>query len=387
MVQDEYDKVELPAIEQLQQLGWDYVHGSKLGPESTERAYLRDVVLVKRLEAAIQRINPWISDENLRKVMREITHPNFAGLIEFNQTLWEIMCCTGDSAISVDQDLGKGRKGQTVKIIDFDHPENNEFLCTNQFKVEGVNQNIIPDIVCFVNGLPLAVIECKSPYISSPMQEGIKQLRRYANLRDPQENEGAQKLFWYNQLMVSTCRDITKVGTISSSAQHYSDWKDAYPFTDSDLMNLGRPANEVRDVPAAAYMVNAKNLAGASAVTAQQRLLAGMFSRDNFLDILQNFVIFEPVEGRLIKKVARYQQFRAVNKVIDRIKTGKDRKEKSGVIWHTQGSGKSLTMVMLAVKMRRDPELKQYKLVFITDRTQLDLQLSTTFRNTQGETV
>ena len=387
MVQDEYDKVELPAIEQLQQLGWDYVHGSKLGPESTERAYLRDVVLVKRLEAAIQRINPWISDENLRKVMREVTHPNFAGLIEFNQTLWEIMCCTGDRAISVDQDLGKGRKGQTVKIIDFNHPENNELLCTNQFKVEGVNQNIIPDIVCFVNGLPLAVIECKSPYISSPMQEGIKQLRRYANLRDPQENEGAQKLFWYNQLMVSTCRDITKVGTISSSAQHYSDWKDAYPFTDSDLMNLGRPANEVRDVPAAAYMVNAKNLAGASAVTAQQRLLAGMFSRDNFLDILQNFVIFEPVEGRLIKKVARYQQFRAVNKVIDRIKTGKDRKEKSGVIWHTQGSGKSLTMVMLAVKMRRDPELKQYKLVFITDRTQLDLQLSTTFRNTQGETV
>jgi type I restriction enzyme R subunit len=133
-------------------------------------------------------------------------------------------------------------------------------------------------------------------------------------------------------------------------------------------------------------------LAGESAekssnVTAQQRLLAGMFNLDSFLDIIQNFVLFEPVEGKLIKKVARYQQFRAVNKVIERLKTGKDRKERSGVVWHAQGSGKSLTMVMLAVKMRRDPELKQYKLVFVTDRTQLDEQLSNTFRDAQGETV
>ena len=177
----------------------------------------------------------------------------------------------------------------------------------------------------------------------------------------PHEDEGAEKLFWYNQLMVTTCRDLAKVGTISSTAQHYGDWKDAYPFRDADLSG--------------------------DDTTAQQRLLAGMFNKESFLDILQNFVIFEPVEGRLIKKVARYQQFRAVNKVIERLKSGQDRKEKSGVVWHTQGSGKSLTMVMLAVKMRRDPELQQYKLVFITDRTQLDEQLSNTFRDAQGETV
>jgi type I restriction enzyme R subunit len=383
VVQDEYDKVELPAIEQLQQLGWKYEHGSKLGIEHEERAFLRDVILTKRLEAAIQRINPWLSNENLRKVMRELTHPNFAGLMEYNHAIYQTLV----NYISVEQDLGKGRKGQTVKIIDFDHPENNDFLCTNQFKVEGVNQNIIPDIVCFVNGLPLAVIECKSPYISSPMQEGINQLRRYSNLRTPHEDEGAEKLFWYNQLMVSTCRDLAKVGTISSSAQHYGDWKDAYPFTDSDLLNLGQPANKVNDIPSATYLNDAKAVAGVDAVTALQRLLAGMFSRESFLDLLQNFVIYEPAEGRLIKKVARYQQFRAVNKVIARLKSGKDRKERSGVVWHTQGSGKSLTMVMLAVKMRRDPELQQYKLVFITDRTQLDEQLSTTFRDTQGDTV
>ena len=183
MFQDEYDKVEGPAIEQLTQMGWSYIHGAELSPDhaNKERAYFRDVVLVNRLESSIKRLNPWISDENLRKVIRELTHPNYTGLMEYNHNIYQTLV----NYISVEQDLGKGRKGQTVKVIDFDSPDNNEFLCTNQFKVEGVHQNIIPDIVCFVNGLPLAVIEAKSPYISSPMQEGINQLRRYANLRQP----------------------------------------------------------------------------------------------------------------------------------------------------------------------------------------------------------
>ena len=389
MFKDEYDKVEAPAIEQLTQMGWSYIHGAELSPDHTnkERAYFRDVVLINRLESSIKRLNPWISDENLRKVSRELTHPNFAGLMEYNHAIYQTLV----NYLSVEQDLGKGRKGQTVKIIDFENPDNNEFICTNQFKVEGVNQNIIPDIVCFVNGLPLAVIECKSPYITNPISEGINQLRRYSNLRYPHEDEGAEKLFWYNQLMVSTARDSAKVGTISSSSSHYGEWKDAYPFTDNELLASSNPTIEpnieLSDSPSPAYLANAKRVAGLAEVNAQQRLLAGMFNREAFLDLIQNFVIYEPVDGRLIKKVARYQQFRAVNKVIERLKNGKDRKEKSGIIWHTQGSGKSLTMVMLAVKMRRDPELQQYKLVFITDRTQLDEQLSTTFRDAQGETV
>lgn len=420
---NEFDKVEAPAIAQLVSQGWQYVRGQDLAPDhldtdgKAERAYYRDVVLVKRLESAIKRLNPWISDENLRKVSREVTHPHHAGLMEYNHAFYQTMV----QYLSVEQDLGKGRKGQTVKLIDFDNPDNNEFLCCNQFKVEGLNQNIIPDIVCFVNGIPLAVIECKSPYIASPMSEGVNQLRRYANLRQPEVEEGAEKLFWYNQLMVSTCRDKAKVGTISSSSQHYGDWKDAYPYTaehitqqtlsnkldnlqakleielpEHALLEDTTPQAELlqaAEAPAL-YEVNAQNITEPSDhdVTAQQRLLAGMFNKTSFLDILQNFVLFETDDGKMIKKVARYQQYRAVNKVIERLKGGKERKalsrkERSGVVWHTQGSGKSLTMVMLAVKMRRDPILKQYKLVFITDRTQLDEQLSNTFRDAQGETV
>lgn len=413
MANNEFDKVEAPAIAQLVKQGWQYVQGKTLAPEhpNQERNYLRDVVLVKRLESAIKRINPWISDENLRKVMREVTHPNFAALMEYNHAFYQMVV----NYLSVEQDLGKGRKGQTVKLIDFDNPDNNEFLCTNQFKVEGVNQKIIPDIVCFVNGLPLAVIECKSPYISDPMSNSINQLRRYANLRRSEDHEGAEKLFWYNQLMVSTCRDQAKVGTISSNSQHYGEWKDAYPFTEQQLaqqslednvlslcsaVELQQPDDALEDGLLQEAPLEDASLADLrkaaelptsyevlTEVTAQQRLLAGMFSISSFLDILQNFILFETDDGRMIKKVARYQQYRAVNKVIARLKNGSDRKAKSGVVWHTQGSGKSLTMVMLAVKMRRDPELQQYKLVFITDRTQLDEQLSNTFRDAQGETV
>ncbi|MDY0207921.1 MAG: type I restriction endonuclease subunit R [Pseudomonas sp.] len=395
-------KVEQPAIQQLIKLGWTYVPGASLAPlaagigsQKAERDYYRDVVLVGRLESALRKLNPWISDENLRKVMREITHPFHAALMEYNHSIYQMLV----NYLSVEQDLGKGRKGQTVKIIDFDNPENNDFLCTNQFKIEGANQNVIPDIVCFVNGLPLAVIECKSPYASDAIAEGINQMRRYANLREPASDEGAEKLFWYNHLMVSTCRDQARVGTISSTAQYYSDWKDAYPHTDADIHNLlaqplptanGNPV-ALSDVPSPAYLAQAQQIANGSGqpaeINPQQRLLAGMFNRAGFLDLIQNFTIFEPVDGRLIKKIARYQQYRAVNKVIERLKSGADRKEKSGIIWHTQGSGKSLTMVMLAVKMRRDPELQQYKLVFVTDRTQLDSQLSNTFRAAQNETI
>lgn len=409
MSNDEYDKVELPALAQLQQLGWTYLHGSHFAPAASgERAHFREVVLEQRLSAAIQRINPWISLDNLRKVVRETVHPQTATLMEANQNLWQNIV----HYQSVEQDLGKGRKGQTVKLIDFDNLANNEFLCVNQFKIEGINESVMPDIVLFVNGLPLAVIEAKSPYTTNPMENGINQLRRYANRRAPHEDEGVERLFWYNQLMVCTHRDQARVGTISSRVEHYLEWKDAYPFSeaqivgwagssahagengagdggqggDAESLRVGKntcPPYAVAERPLA-YDVTLQNPLHANS---QQMLLAGLFSHANFLDMVQNFTLYEPVDGRVIKKIARYQQFRAVHKTIERLKTGATKRDKGGIIWHTQGSGKSLTMVMLAVKLRRDPQLRDYKLVFVTDRTQLDRQLTDQFERGQGETV
>lgn len=360
---DEYNKVELPAIKQLQSLGWTHIEGAKLSPdESDERNSLKDVVLENRLSASIKRINPWINDNNLHKVVRDLTKLKYTDLISANKFIWKTL----NQCMSVMQDLGNGNKGQTVHIIDFKNLENNEFVCTDQFKVAGSDdKNIIPDIILFVNGLPLVVIECKSPYITNPIEEGIKQLMRYANLRNPIDNEGAEKLFHYNLMMVSTHYDKAKVGTITSRMENYLEWKDPYPLT---VEQVGAQASS------------------------QDILIAGLFSKSNFLDIMQNFTVFEPVDGRYLKKMARYQQFRAVHKTIERVKTGeisknKTHKNKSGVIWHTQGSGKSLTMVFLAIKMRRDPRLRDYKLVFLTDRTQLDAQLTSTFKNAQNETI
>jgi len=203
MDQDELNKVEQPAIDQLVSIGWTYVPGTDLSPEHPlkERSSEKEVVLKDRLYNCIKRINPWISEDNLYKVTKELIRP-IATLMEANQSIYETLI----KYLSVEQDLGKGKKGQTVKIIDFDIPTNNEFIVTSQFKISGVNQNIIPDIILFVNGLPLAVIECKSPYITTPIEAGINQLLRYANLRNPIENEGAERLFYYNQMMVSTCK-------------------------------------------------------------------------------------------------------------------------------------------------------------------------------------
>ncbi len=356
MANDELDKVELPAIKQLKSLGWIYVKGEELSPDnSTERTSFKEVVLEKRLSNNIKRINPWISDQNLQKVVKDITKTQYTNLIEANQSLWRCI----NECVSVIQDLGKGNKGQTVHIIDFENPENNEFLCTNQFKVAGINQNIIPDIILYVNGLPLGVIECKSPYITNPMEAGINQLLRYANRRKPENYEGAEKLFHYNHFMISTHRDKARVGSITSQMEHYLEWKDPYPFSANEDTEEG----------------------------SQEILIAGLLNKNNFLDIYQNFTVFEPENGKIIKKIARYQQFRAVHKTIERLKSGTSAKEKSGVIWHTQGSGKSLTMVFLSIKMRRAPDLRDYKLVFLTDRTQLDNQLTNTFMNTQDETI
>ncbi|MDC3034732.1 type I restriction endonuclease subunit R [Prochlorococcus sp. AH-716-P05] len=357
MSQPELLYVEQPALDQLQKNGWSYKDGRDLAPDTSDiRLSFKEVVLTLNLEHAIKRLNPWISEDNLRRIIRDITLIQTSTLMEANKWLWEKIT----QYFSVEQDLGKGRRGQTVKLIDFENIQNNEFLCINQFKVQGPTQKIIPDIILFVNGLPLGVIECKSPYITDPMEAGINQLLRYANLRNPENNEGCQKLFNYNQVMISTHRDGARVGTISSPYEYYLEWKDPFPKEKSEL---GRNPNS------------------------QQILIEGLLKPKQFLDIIQNFTIFEVEDGRTIKKIARYQQFRAVQKTILRLKTTGDRKQKGGVIWHTQGSGKSLTMVFLTQKIRRDPILSDYKLVFLTDRTQLDKQLTNTFRGAQGETV
>jgi type I restriction enzyme, R subunit len=335
---NEKELVENRIIDQLKSLGYEYISGSYL---DGERQTLRDVVLQKRLADAINRINPWIDANNLRKVVRDITHIEASSLMEANEAIHEDIV----HYVSVEQDLGRGKKNQTVRLIDFDNIANNEFLIVNQFKVGGVTENIIPDVVLFVNGLPLVVVECKSPFITSPIGQGVKQLERYQS--------NADRLFTYNEILVSTCGQQAKYATVGAKLRHYGEWKDPYPMALSDL---------------------------GSDVNPQDILVAGMLTKRNLLDLIQNFIVYEPEGGRTIKKLARYQQFRAVSKAIDRILHAETLDNRGGVVWHTQGSGKSLTMLYLAVKLRRARELRNPTIVIVTDRRDLDLQISATFK-------
>lgn len=337
---NEKQLVENRMITQLQELSYDYIHSSSLDSERESRG---EIVLKKRLNKAILRLNPWLSDTNLAKIMRSITHIESASLMEANQKFHEMIV----NMISVQQDLGKGKKNQTVKLIDFERPENNEFLVVDQFTISNAQDNIRPDLIIFINGLPLVIVECKSPMLPPDEQigEGVRQLHRYKNTHE--------QLFHYNQFLIVTSNDRAKVGTIGAKAQHYGEWKEPYPRTVAEL--------------------------GVSP-TPQDILTAGMLIKENLLDLIRNFIVYEPVEGRTIKKIARYQQFRAVNKAIDRILRAEDKTQRGGVVWHTQGSGKSLTMIYLAVKLRRIKELKNPTIVVVTDRKDLDDQITNTFR-------
>lgn len=375
----EYSESEKPLLAQLIGLGWSHIEGSKLESSVTGRESFRESIIEPRLRQALRQINsgpdgrPWLDDSRLSEAVAALTRTETGKLIEINERMTERLLEGISVAGLPEWDQGRN---QPVKFIDFDHPERNEFLAVNQFRIDEpggqAKKFVAPDVVLFVNGIPLVVIECKSPYITDPMAEGINQLRRYANQRNLGAPEGNEKLFWTNQFVVSTYGDKARVGTFTSEAEHFLEWKDAAPLSRDQLADqLGKPAAEL---------------------TGQELLVSGMLTPANLLDIVRHYTLFAEIGGRRIKLVARYQQYRAVLKALNRLRTGKTRQadgehdRRGGLIWHTQGSGKSLTMVFLVRAMRSDPLLRAFKVVVITDRTDLEKQLSATAK-LSGETV
>ncbi len=224
-------------------------------------------------------------------------------------------------------------------------------------RIIGTEFHIRPDIVLFLNGLPIGVVECKSPKVNDAIPEAIDQLLRYSEQRGA-TGEGSAPLFYYNQLVVATCRQEAKFGTITThSEKHFYRWADPYPRTLDQLDH------------------------GASSPNDQQRLVAGMLDKRNLLDLIRTFTLFSTDDkGRTIKVVGRYQQFRAVKLAVKRLLEGRTPRDRSGIVWHTQGSGKSLTMMFMVREMYRHPTLSNWKVVFVTDRTQLEDQLAETSR-------
>ena len=216
---------------------------------------------------------------------------------------------------------------------------------------------VIPDLVLFVNGLPLVVMEAKSPSMLDVWKsKAVRQLRRYQEAGPEWHGTGAPELFYYNLLCVAHCGAAAAYAALGAPENAYVEWKSVLPYSEDEARRL--------------FGVEPRG---------QAQLIVGLLAPATLLDILRDYVIYEPERGRLVKKLPRYQQHRAVRAALARILQGRKPEDRGGVVWHTQGSGKSLTMLWLATKLRREPRLGNPTIVVVTDRRQLDRQISNTF--------
>ena len=357
---NEFNHAEDPARQLLERLGWTYVLREAL---ASERGNEREVLLKGRLRATLLRLNQWLTDAQANRVIFELENVDATGMAR-NQAVHEYL--TYGMPLTVDGP--RGRDTRTVRFFDFDHPDNglNEFVVTTQFRVRRGNERdgpedderlVIPDLVLFVNGIPLVVMEAKSPSLLDVWKsQAVRQLRRYQESGPEWQGRGAPDLFHYNLLCVAHCGAAAAYSTLYAPENAYFEWKWLGSYAEEETRQK--------------FGVEPQG---------QAQLIVGLLSPTTLLDILRDYVVYEPERGRLVKKLPRYQQYRAVRAALARILSGDRPTERGGVVWHTQGSGKSLTMLWLATKIRREPRLANATISVVTDRTQLDRQIAGTF--------
>ena len=361
---NELTLAETPARELLERLGWTYVPRETLAAERDDE---RDVLLRGRLTAALLRLNEWMTEEHAQRVIFNLEHLDATGLAR-NRDVHTYLAY----GMPLTVDRGGRQETPTVRFFDFAHPEpgvgRNEYVVTTQFRVRRSGERgardaddtrvVKPDLVLFVNGLPLVVLEAKSPTLLDVWKtQAVRQLRRYQEAGPEWQGAGAPALFDVNLLCVALCGADAAYGSLGAPENVYAGWRSVEPFAEEEFeRRLGTPPE------------------------GQARLIAGLLNPVVLLDVLRDFVVFEQERGRLVKKLPRYQQYRAVRHAVARILAGRAPAERGGVVWHTQGSGKSLTMLWLATQLRRSPGLRNPTIVVVTDRTQLDRQITRTFR-------
>ncbi|MCK5057316.1 MAG: type I restriction endonuclease subunit R [Candidatus Aminicenantes bacterium] len=343
-------EVEREAIKLLENLGYEYVYGPEMGPEGEhpERERFSEVLLDKRLWAAVNRLNPGIPDEAKEQALREIHSIASPDLVHNNETFHRFLT----NGIDVEFQKEGLTRGDKVWLVDFNDPANNEFLVVNQFTVVENNVNKRPDLLLFVNGLPLIVMELKNPADESAyIEKAYDQLQTYKAM--------IPSLFTFNALLVISDGMEAKAGSLSAGYQRFHAWKTADGKTEASHL-----------------------------VSQLETLITGLLNKTTLLDLARHFTVFEktkkedPATGittvQTEKKIAAYHQFYSVNKAVEStLKAARSGTRKGGVVWHTQGSGKSLTMVFYAGKLVL--QLNNPTIVVITDRNDLDDQLFDTF--------
>jgi len=372
----EYLHVEKPFLDQLAALGWNVTdQGQNVIPSDPTRSLrksFREWFLPGIFREAVRAINltsnrkVWLTDRQLDDLRYQILRQPNLTLLEANETTQGFFL-----KAQVDRNELTGELDPVVKLIDFAHPERNQFHAINQFRIETpgcVKSFIIPDIVLFVNGIPLVVVEAKigDPNTANPLHAAYEQLLRYRNGRAETTTaglrEGEPRLFYTNLLLIRTCGERADLGTITSGQEHFYAWKDIWPQPNR---TYAPPLGVERE---------------------QEKLVQGLLAPATLIDVLRTCTVFMDTDsGRRIKVVCRYQQYRAARKIVDRLRSGKTPEARSGVIWHTQGSGKSLTMVFVARMLRAAADLQDFKIVLVNDRIDLEEQLTKTAKLIGGK--
>ncbi|OPY93455.1 MAG: Type-1 restriction enzyme R protein [Syntrophaceae bacterium PtaU1.Bin231] len=360
--------VEEAALAWLEGVGWTVRHGVGIAPgePGAERSDYGQVVLEGRLRDALARLNPELPTETLEDAFRRLTRPEGADLVARNRHMHRLLV----DGVTVEYRTAGGEiRGAQARVIDFDRAEANDWLAVNQFSVVENKRNRRPDVVFFLNGLPLAVMELKNPADEeATVRTAYRQIQTYKT--------EIPSLFAANALLVVSDGVEARVGTLTAGSEWFKPWR---TVTGEGLANPALPELQV--------------------------MIEGVFLPRRFLDLVRDFIVFEdPGDGVVVKKMAGYHQFHAVKAAVDetlraaemrriaengveetgryeagRRPGGKPGDRRIGVVWHTQGSGKSLTMAFYAGRIVREPAMENPTIVVITDRNDLDDQLFGTF--------
>ncbi len=377
---------QIPALQFLQNLGYTYLapgealvlRGSKtrnviLDGILTEQLRKMNVVRYKGQEYPFTEGNIFSAVQSLKDIV-------YDGLVRTNEKVYDLLCLGRSLQQSIEGDI----KSFTLQYIDWEYPENNVYHITEEFSVEraGSKEEYRPDIVLFVNGIPLAVIECKRPDLGpgkDPIEQAVSQ-----HIRN-QKDDGIPQLFLYSQLFLAISKNDAKYATTGTPMDFWAVWREDKDVDEEILSLINKPlSNAQKDklfqnrFKYVRANFDSIEKSGGREVTGQDRALYSLCYPERLLELAYRFILYDAGE----KKVARYQQYFCVKNIMERIRTfDSEGRRIGGVVWHTQGSGKSLTMVMLAKAIALETSIENHKIILVTDRIDLDDQIYKTFHH------
>ena len=370
---------QIPALQQLINMGYRYLSPEKAMVERGDRA--SNVLLENILRDQLKKINRihykgdlyLFSEENIQSAIQKIKNIQYDGLQKTNEVIYDLITL----GTSLEQTIESDSKSYTLNYIDWKNPANNVFHTTAEFSVERTRsmETARPDIVLFVNGIPLVVIECKGSDVD--VDQAISQTIRN------QGEEYIPRLFIYAQILLAVNKNEAKYATVGTSKAFWSIWDEMEDSAHEVNASIHKPLSAADrdalfrgDFALAQSHFAALESTGDRLLTEQDKCLYSLCRPERLLELIYGFIVFDLG----MKKIARYQQFFLVRSAINRIKqidnTGR---RQGGIVWHTQGSGKSITMVMLARTLALNPELNNSRMILVTDRKDLDKQLGNTF--------